>query len=309
MAEIILHHYPESPVSEKIRLALGHKGLAWRSVKTPMVMPKPDLTALTGGYRKAPVMQIGADIFCDTAIIARELERRHPEPTLFPDGSEGLAASLTFWADRELFFAAVNTGFARIADKLPKELLDDRAKFFGGGRELTPEALEKGLPRFREQLWAHAAAVDAQLGDGRSFVLGAQPGLADFAIYHPLWFVQRSAADDFAALDGKLSRIAPWMKRVAAIGHGDPERMDAGEAIEEARAATPDPAAAPRHGDPSGLEPGARVTVTPDDTGRDPVEGELVAATARQVSIRRKDERAGTVVVHFPRAGFVVRAA
>ena len=29
-------------------------------------MPKPNLTALTGGYRKTPVLQIGADIYCNS---------------------------------------------------------------------------------------------------------------------------------------------------------------------------------------------------------------------------------------------------
>src|SRR5271165_1090127 len=62
MTDIILHHYETSPYSEKVRLGLGLKGLAWASVEIPVIMPKPDLTALTGGYRKTPVLQIGADI-------------------------------------------------------------------------------------------------------------------------------------------------------------------------------------------------------------------------------------------------------
>ena len=78
---IILHHYDISPYSEKVRLGLGLKGLAWASVEIPVIMPKPDLTALTGGYRKAPVLQIGADIYCDSQLIMRELERRHPSPS------------------------------------------------------------------------------------------------------------------------------------------------------------------------------------------------------------------------------------
>ena len=74
MTDIILHHYETSPYSEKVRLGLGLKGLAWGSVEIPVIMPKPDLTALTGGYRKTPVLQIGADIYCDSQLIMRELE-------------------------------------------------------------------------------------------------------------------------------------------------------------------------------------------------------------------------------------------
>ena len=76
MSEIILHNYPESPVAEKVRIALGIKGLEWLSVKIPRIPPKPLLMPLTGGYRRTPVMQIGADIYCDSQCIIRELERR-----------------------------------------------------------------------------------------------------------------------------------------------------------------------------------------------------------------------------------------
>ena len=63
---IILHHFDQSPFSEKIRLIFGLKSIAWRSVRISRIMPRPDLMPLTGGYRRTPVMQIGADIYCDT---------------------------------------------------------------------------------------------------------------------------------------------------------------------------------------------------------------------------------------------------
>lgn len=56
--------------------------------------------------------------------------------------------------------------------------------------------------------------------------------------------------------------------------------------------------------DPLGLRAGMRVTVTPDDYGRDPVEGELVTMTLHEVALRRTDPQAGTVLVHFPRIGY-----
>lgn len=51
---ILLHQYDVSPFSEKVRVALGIKGLTWHAVEQPVIMPKPELTALTGGYRKFP---------------------------------------------------------------------------------------------------------------------------------------------------------------------------------------------------------------------------------------------------------------
>ena len=80
MTDIVLHHYNESPYAEKVRCLLGYKQLDWRSVTVPMVAPKPDLTALTAGYRKVPVMQIGADVYCDTRLIAEVIEDLAPSP-------------------------------------------------------------------------------------------------------------------------------------------------------------------------------------------------------------------------------------
>ena len=100
---IILHQYDISPFSEKVRIILGIKNLAWSSVIQPVIMPKPDLLPLTGGYRKIPVMQIGADIYCDSAIIIRELERRFPEPSIYTGADRGISHAIEFWADHPLF--------------------------------------------------------------------------------------------------------------------------------------------------------------------------------------------------------------
>src|SRR6478736_3141665 len=130
--EIILHNYPNSPFSEKVRVAFGIKQLSWRSVVQPVIMPKPDLIPLTGGYRKIPVMQIGADVFCDSQIILRELERRFPEPSIAPHG-KGLPFGLGFWADRQIFQAAVAIIFGEIGDHVPEDFKKDRAVMSGGG--------------------------------------------------------------------------------------------------------------------------------------------------------------------------------
>ena len=116
MDEIILHHYPASPVSEKVRVGLGIKGLAWRSVEIPRVPPKPDVMPLTGGYRRTPIMQIGADIHCDSQCILRELQRRHPEPSFYPGGAGGLPWGISRWTDA-LFDTAVRISMGAIAWK------------------------------------------------------------------------------------------------------------------------------------------------------------------------------------------------
>jgi glutathione S-transferase len=302
MDEIILHHYPESPYSEKVRLVLGWKGLAWRSVITPNMLPKPDLLPLTGGYRRAPVLQIGADVWCDSQAIVREIERRHHEPTIYPPGSAGVSDALLFWSDRALFQATVGVVFAAIGDNVPKAFLEDRSRL--SGRAFTIEEMRAAEPFARDQLRAHVDFLEQRLREGSAFLLGERPSLLDFDAYHPLWFV-RNVPPVAKALDG-FPRVASWMGRVVAIGHGRPSPMDAKEALEAARSAVPATLPALDPGDPNGRKPGDRVAVFPDDYGRDPVEGELVASSAQEIAIRRSDPRVGEVVVHFPRAGFVV---
>src|SRR5438046_1800831 len=63
------------------------------------VMPKPDLIALTGGYRKTPVLQIGSDIYCDTKVMVRVLDRIRPEPPLMPKGHEASCAMQEQWSE------------------------------------------------------------------------------------------------------------------------------------------------------------------------------------------------------------------
>ena len=111
MSQLILHHYPLSPFAEKVRLILGYKQISWQSVHIPMYMPKPDVVALTGGHRRTPFMQIGADIYCDTSLICDVLEHLAPTPTLYPDAVKGAARIVAQWADSMLFPVAMAYNF------------------------------------------------------------------------------------------------------------------------------------------------------------------------------------------------------
>lgn len=305
MADIILHHYPTSPYAEKVRLSFGIKGLTWKSVIIPNIMPKPDLMPLTGGYRKTPVMQIGADIFCDTQIIMRELDRRFPPMPLKPAGLAGVAEAVSFWADRTLFWAAVGVVMGQIADQLPDAFKKDRSEF--SGRNFDAAMLKATTPFARDQLYASLSHAEAMLADKRPYLLGDQPTLADVAVYNPVWFVRQRLSPTAPPLD-RLPLLGDWAARMARFGHGVNSELSGPDALEIARAATPDKPAGVDAGDPSGLKAGAKVAVTPDDTGKIPVNGELVTLTAHEIAVRRNDEKAGEVVVHFPRAGYIVTA-
>lgn len=304
MSDPILHHYPMSPFAEKARLMLGAKGLPWRSVLIPSVMPKPDVIALTGGYRKTPLLQIGADIYCDTALIARVLEARQPAPSLFP-ASAPLAPQLAQWADFTLFWLAATVAMqpAGAAAILPnptpevvKAFRTDRAAFTTGMARPT-------LADATVQLQAAAASLDAQLARGEAWLLGAERSIADFSVAHCLWFVRQ--AGPVAAILQPYAALNAWLDRMLAVGHGSSTPLDSGEAVAIAAAAT---AHAPTAVQPGlGFEAGERVTVAAIDYGTDPVAGVLVGLSAGNVTIERRDERAGTVHVHFPRQGFQIR--
>ena len=142
--DILFHQYDSSPFSEKVRVCLGIKKLAWTAVDQPVIMPKPELVALTGGYRRIPVMQIGADIYCDSQLIVRELERRFPEPTLFPQGDRGLAYANAMWSDRSVFQAAVAIIFGGLGDKVPAAFVNDRTAL--SGRSFDPATMHAAVP-------------------------------------------------------------------------------------------------------------------------------------------------------------------
>jgi glutathione S-transferase len=305
MTDIILHHYDTSPYAEKVRTGLGLKGLAWASVELPQIMPKPNLTALTGGYRKTPVLQIGADIYCDSQLIMRELERRHPTPSFYPAG-RGAADALAWWAEKTMFLPAVSIAFAKRPEVLPKGFLEDRAKF--SGRNIDPVVMLAAVPNQLDQLRAHFDWLDQTLADGRSFLQGRAVGLSDLAAYHPLWYLRQNFGSAAAPLDG-FPRLLSWAERVAAIGHGRRSPMTSEQALDVARTATSIAKASTDAKDPIGRKPGQVVSVTPDDTGRDPVIGELVTSGIDEIVIRRRDPAIGEVCVHFPRAGFVVAPA
>ena len=303
MSDLILHHYDTSPFSEKIKTILGWKNLRWLAVEQPTIMPKPQLTPLTGGYRRIPVLQIGADVYCDSQLIARVIDALHPQRRVIPDGAHAVCATMSLWADRVFFPATLPLLFALVGDLLPPEFIEDRRQLAGGRIDFAGMATQE-LPA-RQQLRACAALLDRQLADGRPFLLGADFSLADAACYHPIWFL-RSIPNAGSVFD-EFGRLLGWADRIRALGHGQRQDVDRGEALHFARFSDPLPGRGVDQGE-AGLATGAQVSVTPDDYGFDPVVGELVTADPTEVALRRRDPALGDVVVHFPRLGFVVRA-
>jgi glutathione S-transferase len=309
MPKIILHHYPASPFAEKIRLLLGYKGASYRAVTIPVIMPKPDLMPLTGGYRRTPVMQLGADIYCDTALIARVIDRLLPEGSIYPPGNEATVAATARWTDSVFFRTCISVAFQPRAlaesplfqDPAAAEAFRrDRAELAGGAS--LAMALETALPLFHN----HLDNLDRQLATG-AFLFGNQPTEADFATYHCCWFVYRNAVleSEFDA----YPNLRQWLAVMREFGHGELEELAAAEALDIAAAVSPQVAEGQSLAELDGLRPGERVEVMPTDYGFDPVRGVLMQSSIEHLSLLREDPRVGTVAVHFPRVGYQVRRA
>ncbi|SPJ33079.1 glutathione S-transferase family protein [Kushneria phyllosphaerae] len=313
MTSVLLHHFDASPFSEKIRLLLGYRDLAWGSVCIPRMMPKPHFTALTGGYRKTPALQIGRDIYCDTALIVRVIEKLSGAPSLVPSYQAASVRALEEMGDR-LFLAAIPIifrpeGRAALVDQIGEEGLArfqaDRAGLFSGGNLSRPD------DQFSRAVWAPTLeALEAQLAH-QPFVLGEHPTLADFSLYHPIWYVRnnpgvRDVVEDYPAL-------MAWFKRLQAFGHGRRHEMSEAQAH--------DVAASCDHWQPLegefdqslGLAEGAAVTLQAVDYGVDQVQGRLVHVSQEVLTLERdatfEGRTLGSVRLHFPRDGFALSPA
>ena len=306
---MILHHYPTSPFAEKIRLIFGYKNIAWQGVLIPMVMPKPDLMPLTGGYRKTPVLQIGADIYCDTALICDVLEHMAPAPSLYNAAPKGLVRSLAQWADTLLFPVAMAYNFqpkgaqhvmATMPEDVVKLFADDRKAMRAGGARM-PAADATAMYK------SHLRRISSMLED-HAFLLGNTPCLADFSVYHSVWFTIAKVPVIDSILDA-TPLVRDWANRMAGFGHGKEQTITAADAIQVANNAQPVSLTDDVFQDEHGFPLGTQVTVAADSFGTEPTQGKLVAATRTRLTLERSDPLTGTVHVHFPRMGFIMKKA
>ncbi|MBA4225350.1 MAG: glutathione S-transferase [Hyphomonas sp.] len=309
---IILHEYPASPYAEKVRLTLRLKNLAYARVEQPSIMPKPDLIPLTGGYRRIPVLQIGADIYCDTAIILRELDIRYPMVSLKLPGHEGLSQMVAGWSDGRWFQSSVAVIFGEIGDNVPEAFIKDREQL--SGRPFNIPAMKAVAPMMRDQWRARLMLLEERLAGAKGaggglYLIGAKPGFVDVHAYMNVWWMKQAvpAFADACFESAPLTRA--WYDRLTEVEGQTPETITPAQAIAIAKDAAPRLVAATTRNEPQGFAPGEHVAVAPDDYGQDWVEGELVHADSQRVILQRVSDVAETIHVHFPRAGFLVRRA
>jgi len=302
---IIFHHYENSPYAEKIRLMFGFTNTRWHSLLSPVYPPRPNVDPLTGGYRRIPVAQIGADIFCDTALIAYEVATVTSCSALDPATVGGSALALMKQAEEEAFFAAVaavpplrllGTMLRSFGPIGTYRFAKDRSGLLRGGTRRPPPAAK--APSI---LQAFLDALEARLAE-YSWVGGDAPSVADFACYHPLWLHVSCNRKPLAA----APNVRRWYKAVEGFGHGQRKEITREEAFEVASAS--EPRVLPSSTEHGLLQIGQVVQVAPLDYGVVPVTGTLVAVTENRIVVARGSSDFGTLHVHFPRAGYSLAA-
>ncbi|MGH1471932.1 MAG: glutathione S-transferase family protein [Cellvibrionaceae bacterium] len=308
MTDIILHNYEASPFAKKIRAILGLKKANWSSVEIPRIMPKPDVVALTGGYRRTPIMQIGADIYCDTALISQKLDQIFPENTLYPSEYLAAAKTMAYWADNILFQHTVPVAFQKEVMmqtfggnvEMMKAFVSDRADMSKDSprRRILPEEAHLMFDTFLEDL-------NTQLSDERKFLLGEKPCIADFSVYHALWFIKSKPiiTEKFVG----HHHLLRWMDTIDELGEGNVTIISSSDAIAIAKQSSSKQQLAKNL--LSEFTLGDDVEIMPGDYGFDPVKGKLVYSDENEFAISRQDDRAGDLVVHFPRLGYDIRLA
>jgi glutathione S-transferase len=301
----ILHHYQGSPFSEKIRRILAYKRLPWTSVRAPAVMPKPELLALTGGYRKIPVLQVGNHVYCDTALIARVIEERCPTPALY---QPPMAAALAAWADDQLFNAALPYILrpTKFDDMLRWFTQDELARFAEDRREMGKDSLRPAVSG--KQRRAHFAVFLGWLEStlaGSQYLTGSVLSIADFAAYHTLWLLLHSSPEALAS----YPRVVAFVQALEALPDPSIDTLTGEEALEVCKRSDPEWKPSAAFHDSSGLAEGQSVVVRAADVGRDPVQGRLVWAAANEVVVQRTDPRAGRVYLHYPRLGYDISSS
>jgi glutathione S-transferase len=301
---IYLHHYPPSLFSEKVRALLGYLDLTWNSVMIPSIMPRPLLMPLSGGYRKTPVLQIGANVYCDSRVIARGLARHCGNHELYAQGFAG--NRVADWADTHLFQVTVALNFSprAIAAMMGRFDPAEAAAFQKDRADLTQGAVITSFPADAAAAFLRSYLEELNAAVTAGFIFGARPSIADFSVYHCLWFVGNNPVN--APMLDDYGNVRVWMDGMAEFGHGRVEDSSGEDALAAAKAVAP---VLPEIANdlPEGFALGEAVEVTPVDYGKIPVRGRLAAWSSDEVVIERETPETGALMVHFPVVGFEVR--
>lgn len=305
MPDLILHHYWPSPFAHKIRLALGLVDTSWKSVEIPRIPPKPLLMPLTAGYRRTPVLQSDADIYCDTQNIVRAISELTAPSSLLPMRQRGQILAFTDWVDGTVFNLAARVILTSALDTAPPEFIRDRAGLYFGPN-WTPERLKVQLPGVIRQLAAHLDSINQGISDTGGYFADSL-SYADATIAYVAWFIRGrwDFGPEFLSQFPRVERIERDIHEQSADHHEEFSAESALMTALEAKSITPRGVQAQIG---SGLSEGMQVSIRPQAETSDPtIIGHLRYLDRGRVSIDHQDPQVGYVVVHLPVAGYQIQ--
>src|SRR5262249_35836205 len=150
-------------------------------------------------------------------------------------GNAGMSWALGMWTDRPFFQSTVSLVFGSLGDKVPQDFIEDRSKLRGARFDIA--AMTAAIPQMRDQFRANMDWIEAQLSDGRKFLLG-EFSLADVSAYMNPWYARQNLFD----IDNILKHFpltSAWEKRIQAVGHGTRSEISTAEALAIGTKSTP----------------------------------------------------------------------
>ena len=296
---IILHQYDISPFSQKAQKMLALKGLSWTSVEMPMIAPKPDVEALTGGYRGTPVLQMGADVFVDNWMIARALDDAAPgAPAINARGplSDG---ALYAWGER-LFTPLLHSALAAYQSQWDADFLADRKRVFP---DVDFDTLAVGDPDRHSQVRAYLGAVEAELALRGDYLGGEHADSWDIHVWGMVWMIHSALPDLVPIVEG-YSGVVAWYERMVALGTGARTDAEIAFAWEALNAAEPRALPATPADEPLKAWLGQSVQVSAGSADRGGAWGRLLAIDHEQVVLAVTPLAGVDAQVWFPRFGY-----
>lgn len=191
-----LYQFELSQYSEKVRLILDYKGLAYRKIEVTPGVGQLEVFQLSG-QRKLPVLKDGDTVISDSTAIAMYLDRKYPDMPLIPtDPKErGLCLLIEEWADesigvksRKVLYGAMSQSPTFRTSVLPNTTPDflktlvgavppEVLEILGTGVGASPDAVKDARDALKQDL----EALSLLLLDS-PYLVGNQPSLADFAV-------------------------------------------------------------------------------------------------------------------------------
>ena len=227
LAEILLYDVNDSPFCLKARICLNVKGVPFRRV--PLTVGRLRELRRINPLGKVPVLVQDEMVIPDSSRIIRHLEAEHRDPVLIPAGREARAYAclLEEWADEALYFivgafkwlnpANRDAALANTVNEMSGVLLRPlvgRMMAWRIARRYAAWGYGPGaLEHFAERMREHLATLSTLL-DGKDYLLGRVPTVADVAVFAQLAWMRRYAEREL--LDD-APVVRDWLDAFAAL--------------------------------------------------------------------------------------------